>query len=138
MSLYLETEGIADLRFDAMDTARLVVDAALDYIKCPYEAEVNLLLTNDAEIREMNRQYRNIDRATDVLSFPMLEYETPGQFQALYVYLFCFDPESGELLLGDIVLSMDRVAAQAEEFGHSLKREYSFLIAHSMLHLFGF
>ncbi len=138
MSLYLETEGIADLPFDAMDTARLVVDAALDYIKCPYEAEVNLLLTNDAEIREMNRQYRNIDRATDVLSFPMLEYETPGQFQAFEDMPDCFDPESGELLLGDIVLSMDRVAAQAEEFGHSLKREYSFLIAHSMLHLFGF
>ena len=124
MSLYLETEGKTDLPFDAEETAVLVTDAALEYIGCPYEAEVNLLLTHDREIHELNLQYRNIDRPTDVLSFPMLEYEIPG--------------ETGELLLGDIVLSLDRVMAQAEEYGHSPRREYAFLIAHSMLHLFGF
>ena len=80
MSLYLETEGTVDLPFDAEETAALVTDAALEYIGCPYEAEVDLLLTHDEEIREMNREHRNIDRPTDVLSFPMLEYETPGDF----------------------------------------------------------
>lgn len=138
MSLYLETEGTVDLPFDAEETAALVADAALEYIGCPYEAEVNLLLTHDEEIREMNREYRNIDRPTDVLSFPMLEYETPGDFSGFEDIPDYFDPDSGELLLGDIVISLDRVKAQAEEYGHSVRREYAFLIAHSMLHLFGF
>lgn len=138
MSLYLDIEGKEDLPFDAEETARLVVDAALEYIGCPYEAEVNLLLTHDEEIHEMNRAYRNIDRPTDVLSFPMLEYEAPGDFAGFESMQDYFDPESGELLLGDIVISLDRVKAQAEEYGHSVRREYAFLIAHSMLHLFGF
>ena len=138
MSLYLETEGTVDLPFDAEETAALVTDAALEYIGCPYEAEVDLLLTHDEEIREMNREHRNIDRPTDVLSFPMLEYETPGDFSGFEDMPDYFDPESGELLLGDIVISLDRVKAQAEEYGHSVRREYAFLIAHSMLHLFGF
>ena len=138
MSLYLETEGTVDLPFDAEETAALVADAALEYIGCPYEAEVDLLLTHDEETREMNREHRNIDRPTDVLSFPMLEYETPGDFSGFEDMPDYFDPESGELLLGDIVISLDRVKAQAEEYGHSVRREYAFLIAHSMLHLFGF
>ena len=138
MSLYLETEGTVDLPFDAEETAALVADAALEYIGCPYEAEVDLLLTHDEEIGEMNREHRNIDRPTDVLSFPMLEYETPGDFSGFEDMPDYFDPESGELLLGDIVISLDRVKAQAEEYGHSVRREYAFLIAHSMLHLFGF
>lgn len=86
----------------------------------------------------MNLEYRNIDRPTDVLSFPMLEYEMPGDFGGLEEQEDAFDPESGELLLGDIVISSDRVLAQAEEYGHSPLREYAFLIAHSMLHLFGY
>ena len=68
----------------------------------------------------------------------MLEYETPGDFSGFEDMPDYFDPESGELLLGDIVISLDRVKAQAEEYGHSVRREYAFLIAHSMLHLFGF
>ena len=138
MNLYLETEGTVDLPFDAEETAALVAEAALEYIGCPYEAEVNLLLTHDEEIRVMNREYRNIDRPTDVLSFPMSEYRTPGDFSGFEDRPDYFDPDSGELLLGDIVISLDRVKAQAEEYGHSVRREYAFLIAHSMLHLFGF
>ena len=80
---------------------------------------------------------QGIDRPTDVLSFPMVEYEEAGQFDFLEDQYDCFHPETGELLLGDIVISKDRVIAQAEEYGHEIKREYAFLIAHSMLHLFG-
>ena len=138
MNLYLETEGTVDLPFDAEETAALVAEAALEYIGCPYEAEVNLLLTHDEEIREMNREYRNIDRPTDVLSFPMSEYRTPGDFSGFEDRPDYFDPDSGELLLGDIVISLDRVKAQAEEYGHSTEREFSFLFAHSMLHLLGY
>lgn len=138
MSLFIEKEGTTALPFDEKETAELVVNAALDYAGCPYEAEINLLLTTDEEIHRMNLEYRDIDRPTDVLSFPMLEYETPGDFSGLEEQEDAFDPETGELLLGDIVISKDRVLAQAEEYGHSPLREYAFLIAHSMLHLFGY
>lgn len=139
MTLYFEREGETCLPFDERETAGLVVNAALDYIGCPYEAEVDLLLTHDEEIHELNREHRGIDRPTDVLSFPMLEFEEAGDFSTFDETCGeLFDPESGELLLGDIVISVDRVLAQAEEYGHSPRREYAFLIAHSMLHLFGY
>lgn len=139
MSLYIETEEEINLPFDFKETAELVVRNALEYIGCPYEAEVDLLLTHDGEIRVMNREHRGIDRATDVLSFPMLEYIHPGDFSQIDEETGdAFHPETGELMLGDIVISVDRVIAQAEEYGHSVRREYAFLIAHSMLHLFGY
>lgn len=138
MTLYYEEEGDVNLPLDGKDLAETVINAALDYAQCPYEAEVNLLLTENDMIQEMNKEFRSIDRATDVLSFPMAEYETPGDFVSLEEQTDCFDPESGELLLGDIVISKEKVLEQAEEFGHSVKREYAFLIAHSMLHLFGY
>ena len=81
MSLYIEKEGGGTgLPFDEEEIAALVVEASLEYIGCSYEAEIDLLLTHDAQIREMNRDHRGIDRATDVLSFPMLELEHPGDF----------------------------------------------------------
>ena len=139
MSLYLEDEGAVKLPFDTEETAKIVIEAALEYEGCPYEAEINLLLTTDDDIHEMNNMFRQIDRATDVLSFPMIEYETPGDFSHLEDdEMDCFNPESGELMLGDIVISKDKVLSQAEAYGHSPRREYAFLIAHSMLHLFGY
>ena len=106
---------------------------------CPYEAQVSILITDDDEIHRINLEQRQIDRPTDVLSFPMVNYETPGDFSFLEEDSEdCFDPDSGELLLGDIVISADKVAAQAKEYGHSRRREYAFLIAHSMLHLMGY
>lgn len=138
MTLYIEEEGTVILPFDVKETAELMAETVLEYEDCPYEAEVNLLLTDDEEIRVMNREYRQIDRATDVLSFPMLEYEIPGDLSCIEERADAFNPETGELMLGDIVISKDRVISQAEEYGHSVRREYAFLIAHSMLHLFGY
>lgn len=139
MNLFIEEEGSVILPFDTEETARLVVEAALELEKCPYEAEVNLLLTTDEEIHKMNLEFRQIDRPTDVLSFPMAEYDAPADFSCIDEESDdLFDPESGELMLGDIVISKDRVLSQAEQYGHSPKREYAFLIAHSMLHLFGY
>lgn len=138
MTLYIEEEGGVTLPFDVRETAELMVETVLECEDCPYEAEVNLLLTDDEEIRVMNREHRQIDRATDVLSFPMLEYETPGDLTGIEETADAFNPETGELMLGDIVISKDRVIFQSEEYGHSVKREYAFLIAHSMLHLLGY
>ena len=103
-----------------------------------FEAEVELLLTNNEGIHELNLEYREIDRPTDVLSFPMIEYEEGGKFDFLEDDLESFDPETGEAVLGNIVISKEKVISQAEEYGHSLLREYAFLIAHSMLHLLGY
>lgn len=137
-AIYYLDEGSTSLPFDPEATARTVIEEALEYEGCPYEAEVNLLLTTDEEIHAMNRSFRQIDAPTDVLSFPMLEYEVPGDFSGFEEKEDVFNPESGELLLGDIVISKDKVLKQAEDYGHSPKREFAFLTAHSMLHLFGY
>ena len=115
-----------------------MIEASLDYAGCPYEAEVNLLLTMNEDIRRMNEEFRGIGKATDVLSFPMAEFEKAGDFEFLESADEYFHPETGELILGDIVISKEKVVSQAEEFGHSIMREFSFLITHSMLHLMGY
>lgn len=141
MTIDFENESGDRLPLDLYGIAEEVVVCALDYLECPYEAQVSILVTDDEEIHRINREMRQIDRPTDVLSFPMAEYPHPGDFSFLEdedADPDCFEPDSGELMLGDIVISADRVLAQAEEYGHSVKREYAFLIAHSMLHLTGF
>ncbi|MDD2979223.1 MAG: rRNA maturation RNase YbeY [Hespellia sp.] len=138
MSLYIEEEGDVTLNLDTKAIAETVIESALEYEGCPYEVEINLLLTTDEAIREMNQIHRRIDASTDVLSFPMIEYVNPGEFEFLEETEDNFNPESGELMLGDIVISKEHVLAQAETYGHSVEREYAFLIAHSMLHLFGY
>ncbi len=138
MTLFVEEEGSVKLPFDVKETAELMIETVLEHESCLYEAEVELLLTTDEEIHTMNREHRGIDRATDVLSFPMLDIQIPGDLSGVEGIPDAFDPESGELMLGDIVISKDKVIAQAEEYGHSVKREYAFLIAHSMLHLLGY
>ncbi|MBY0759587.1 MULTISPECIES: rRNA maturation RNase YbeY [Sellimonas] len=138
MSLYFEEESDIRLSIDCEKTAREVIDAALDYENFPYEAEVEILLTDNEAIQELNREYRDIDRPTDVLSFPMISYDKAGDFSILESEEDCFNPETGEAVLGNIVISKEKVLAQAQEYGHSVLREYAFLIAHSMLHLMGY
>ena len=138
MTLFFEEEGTLQLPLECECLAKKVIEAAIDYVECPYETEVNLLLTMNDEIHEMNRNFREIDRPTDVLSFPMVEYREPGNFEFLEDKIEYFNPETGELMLGDIVISKEKVISQAEEYSHSIEREYAFLIAHSMLHLFGY
>ncbi len=138
MTLLFEEEGGFKLPLPCEELAEKVINAALDYVGCPYEAEVNLLLTMNEEIHQMNLEFREIDRPTDVLSFPMVDYDEAGEFDFLEDAFEYFNPETGELMLGDIVISKEKVVEQAEEFGHSIEREYAFLIAHSVLHLTGY
>lgn len=138
MTIQIECECRDIPEFDYEDLIKKVVTASLDYEECPYEAEVNVVLTDNEEIHRVNKEFRETDRPTDVLSFPMVEYEEPGNFDFLEERYDCFHPESGELLLGDIMISVERAREQAEEYGHSLEREIAFLTAHSMLHLCGY
>lgn len=102
---------------------------ALRYENFAEECEISVSIVDNEEIRQINRQFRNIDKATDVLSFPMLTFQEGEQAER---------NEDGEILLGDIIISLERAREQAAEYGHSLKREIAFLTAHSMLHLLGY
>ena len=102
MSIIIENEYEGEINIPYEKIAHEVIEAAIDYVDCPYE------------------------------------YEEPADFSKIEEDPMAFDPESGEFLLGDIVISMDKVWEQAENYGHSREREYAFLIAHSMLHLFGY
>ena len=139
MTFYVENETNVTFPFDAEETVREVAEAVLEMEDCPYETQINVLLTDNEGIHGFNKEYRGMDRETDVLSFPNLDFESEGEFvieeerEADY-----FDPDTGELILGDIIISVDKVQEQAESYGHSLKREFAFLVAHSMLHLCGY
>ncbi len=139
MQYFIENETDITFDFNVEEIVKLVVNEVLDTESCPYEAQVNVLLTDNEGIRQFNKEYRDIDRETDVLSFPNVDFETAGIFEidedAEADY---FDPDSGELILGDIIISVDKVMEQAENYGHSRKREFAFLVAHSMLHLSGY
>lgn len=138
MTILLENECEVDFDFDYQKVANDVINTAIDYMKFPFESEVSVTLTDDEGIQAINKEFRDIDAPTDVLSFPMIEYPAAGDFSKIEEDDDLFNPESGEVILGDIVLNVPRIHKQAEEFGHSNLREYAFLIAHSMLHLFGF
>ncbi len=139
MSVYLENETDTEFEFDVRETAELVVEKVLDMEGCPYEAAVNILLTDNEGIWQFNRDFRDVDRPTDVLSFPNIAYETPADLRHVEENAAdCFEPDTGELMLGDIIISVDKVKEQAEAYGHGRKREFAFLCAHSMLHLLGY
>lgn len=139
MTSYVENESGVVYPFDVKELLDKIMEQVMEMENCPYETSVNLLITDNEGIREYNREYRKIDRETDVLSFPNILFESAGDFAfAEDNEADCFDPDSGELLLGDIILSADRIRAQAEEYGHSLLREFAFLTAHSLFHLCGY
>ena len=139
MTLNFEEEVTVPFDFEYESLAREVISFTLDHENFPYESEVNLTLKDNDGIHEINKMYRQIDRPTDVLSFPMLSYEAAGDFSKLEDdYDDNFNPDTGEIMLGDIVISVDKVLEQAESYGHTPRREYAFLIVHSMLHLFGY
>ncbi|MEE0685310.1 MAG: rRNA maturation RNase YbeY [Lachnospiraceae bacterium] len=143
MSIFIENENGAKFDFDFDNLIKDVINESATYVNCPFEISVEVTIVDNETIRQINKEQRDIDKATDVLSFPMVDYEVAGNFEfledesnpSIYEY---FEPDTGELMLGDIVISSEKVYSQAEEYGHSVKRELGFLIAHSMLHLFGY
>lgn len=157
---------------DIEELVRSAVAASLEYMGVDRDAEISVLFTDNENIRELNREHRGIDRATDVISFPMYEFDQDGEMIDEYGEYGLgdegdIDDESGaddssdkdglgykgdeydeneeygdpfedELCLGDIVISLERAAEQAREYGHSFQREVAFLTVHSMLHLLGY
>ena len=136
--------------FDAEEVASQIIQKVMELENCLYEVEINILLTDDASIGKLNAMYREKDGATDVLSFPVSSRE---ELQKIFSYDFImteetdieseefdssFNPESGNLILGDIVISVETLLRQASEYGHTVKREFAFLMVHGVLHLLGY
>ena len=138
MTLQIDYETDREIGIEYEELAKKVVQKVLDMEGCPYDAQVNLVLTDNEEIQRVNTEFREIPAPTDVLSFPMIPFETPADYAIVEEDESYFDLDTDELLLGDIMISVDKVFAQAEEYGHSVTREFCFLVAHSMLHLLGY
>lgn len=125
--LFSDEQDKLTLDFDPVQLCEDCTRQALIEEEIEDDAEVSLTFTDNEEIRKLNAEYRDIDRETDVLSFPL------GDENGYEV-----NPETDALLLGDIVISLEKAKAQAEEYGHTMKREVAFLIAHSLFHLLGY
>ena len=118
-----------------IEKARHVIYESLEAMLPGVKSGVSLTVCGDEYIKELNKNFRGKDMATDVLSFPLLSSDTPGKIDYTPTDI---DPETGDVMLGDIVVSLERAAQQAEEYGHSLEREVCYLCVHSVLHLLGY
>ena len=139
MTVYFEDEAGISFGFDPEEKVEEVIAFVRDHVECPYDIEVSVTLVDTDTIRQVNSQFRQIEKVTDVLSFPMMEYDSPRDFggQAFQNSL-SLSPDTQEMILGDILLCSEVVKTQAEEYGHSELREFCFLVVHSMRHLFGY
>lgn len=122
MTIYFNYEAETKLHIAWMDILSDVINGTLEYMKFKKQAEVSVSIVDAKEIKKLNKEFRGINNVTDVLSFPMDD----------------INPETKEVVLGDIVLCADKIISQAKEFGHTRKRELAFLTCHSMLHLLGY
>ena len=129
MTLLIDNRTNFELTDEIKETLEKVCLKSLQYEEFNEDCEVSLSIVTNEEIHDINKQFRNIDSPTDVLSFPQLTFEEGEEADV---------NENGEIVLGDIIISIDRAKEQAEEYGHSLKRELAFLSVHSMLHLMGY
>lgn len=141
MTIYFENETDDVLDFDALQIAENVIGTALEIYKCPYSVCVSLYLVDESAIQAVNLDTRGINQVTDVLSFPNIPFEKEADFSILdresdyYTY---FDPDTDELILGEIMICQKKMIEQASTYGHSILREFAFLVTHSILHLLGY
>ena len=128
MIYFLDDQELFDVTYSQKILIRKAIKATLAYEGYKNNAEISVTFTDNEGIRKLNREFRNLDRPTDVLSFPLTDYEATST------------PLADELCgsLGDVVLSLERAKEQADEYGHSFEREIAFLVVHSMLHLLGY
>ena len=132
--IYIENDqNLLKLNFSLKHLLHSSIRAALAYEHFDRPVEVSVTLVDNAQIHELNRESRGVDRPTDVLSFPMFDLQPGDKPEESWA-----DPDTGLVPLGDMVISLERCAAQAAEFGHPLQRELAYLAVHSVLHLLGY
>lgn len=137
MTVFIENE-VNDFEFDYEKVIKDCVEGVLDHVEFPYEAQVNVLITDESTIKDINKEQRNIDKSTDVLSFPMIDFVNPLNYDVLEDEMVAYDIDREEFVLGDIVLCEEKIYSQAKDYGHEPIREMAFLVVHSMLHLLGY
>lgn len=133
-------QNILDVNDEFIEKLKNVIEFALKEEKVNIECEVSLVFVDNEEIKQINSDTRRINKETDVLSFPMLEYENKKVFKEMYADCK-FSPsdfDGKELVLGDIVLSLEKAMEQSKEYNHSYERESAYLVVHSVLHLLGY
>ena len=140
MTFYVENETEENFEFDVNKLIADLVNETIDCEKVPFkDISLNVTFTDDETIATVNKEFREIDKSTDVLSFPAVDFSKPADFSNIKpndpLY---FDQDTGELILGDIMISLEHAHKQALEYNHSFKREIAFLITHSLLHLLGY
>lgn len=125
---------------DTVENIKNVIEYALKEEKVNIDTEVSVIFVDNEEIREINKEHRNMDKSTDVLSFPMLDYPDGKVYKDAYKdnKFSSSDLDDGKLVIGDIVLSIEKAKEQSEGFGHSFLRELCYLTVHSVLHLLGY
>lgn len=131
VDILLECVNEEDAKYEEM-----ILKVAQAVLKCEnhtFDAEISVTLTDNKEIRNINSEHREIDKETDVLSFPLYDFETPSVFSEDQVLI-----DGDVRVLGDIVISVEKIIEQAKEYGHSAEREMSYMTVHSMLHLLGY
>lgn len=132
-----------DNRQDAVDVKEIngiiqkVVNKTIEHEGIKDKFEISIIFVNNTQIQKINKEYRKIDSPTDVLSFPMIEYDKPGIIPHDEACLEV-DYDTGDILLGDIAISLEKAYEQSKEYGHSFEREVAFLTLHGMLHLLGY
>lgn len=129
MTLLTDNRTDFEISGEIMEAVEKACLETLKYEEFDEDCEISLSFVTNEEIHQINRQFRNVDAPTDVLSFPQLTFEKGEEADV---------NENGEIVLGDIIISVERAKEQAEEYGHGLKREIAFLTVHSMLHLLGY
>lgn len=129
MTLLTDNRTDFEISGEIMEAVEKACLETLKYEEFDEDCEISLSFVTNEEIHQINRQFRNVDAPTDVLSFPQLTFEEGEEADV---------NENGEIVLGDIIISVERAKEQAEEYGHGLKREIAFLTVHSMLHLLGY
>ncbi len=138
MTIYIEYESKQKLHIPYKKIIEDSINISLNYEKVPYECEISVTIVDEDRIHDINKEFRNIDKATDVLSFPLNNFSSPADFENFDEQNASFNYDTGELMLGDIILSSAHIIDQAKEYGHTRKRELAFLVIHSVLHLLGY
>jgi len=137
MTIWINNNNDFDVFENYQSVIEDVVKACIEEENYPQNVEVSISLVDNEQIRKLNSEFRNIDKHTDVLSFPMINFKENCSLDDIDIK-DCINIDTKEIVLGDIIISVEQAKKQAEEFNHSLKREIAFLTAHSMFHLMGY
>ncbi len=139
MTLLIDSIQVIHSLDEALETfLQQIATKAVEVLALPVPIEISLVLADNGQIKELNRTYRDKDTSTDVLSFPLLELNPTATSVYEGLLQKSIEPDSGEVVLGDIVISVEQARLQAIEYGHSFERELGFLLVHGLLHLLGY